>query len=293
MRPLYFCALLCAFASLREINLFGTKRTKRAAPFTGAALLTALMDSKNLLQELVKEGLLSEEASRKILQDANLARRTVEDLIYEQRLVDEESVANAKSRLFNIPYKKIKPEEIPEELLKLIPEETVRNYKTIPVERSGNLLAVGMLYPDDLKAQEALKFIAKQLRTNLGIYIVTPTVWETVLRRYSSWAGLPLSASNPAWIFGWSVLTRPPKISGKPVTRSIGTASMPASARAFAVPPVEMIRTPISARARANATTPVLSDTLIRAVFTIIVLLSILISVKTHVKAFSEYLPLS
>ncbi len=160
------------------------------------------MDSKNLLQELVKEGLLSEEASRKILQDANLARRTVEDLIYEQRLVDEESVANAKSRLFNIPYKKIKPEEIPEELLKLIPEETVRNYKTIPVERSGNLLAVGMLYPDDLKAQEALKFIAKQLRTNLGIYIVTPTVWETVLRRYSSYQGEVAAAIKSIGIGG-------------------------------------------------------------------------------------------
>ena len=44
---------------------------------------------------------------------------------------------------------------------------------------------MGMVYPDDAKAQEALKFIAKQLRLNLGIYLITQSDWEAILRRYS------------------------------------------------------------------------------------------------------------
>jgi type IV pilus assembly protein PilB len=47
------------------------------------------------------------------------------------------------------------------------------------------MLVVGMLRPDDTKAQEALKFIAKQQRINLGVYLVTPSDLEYIWQRYS------------------------------------------------------------------------------------------------------------
>jgi len=68
---------------------------------------------------------------------------------------------------------------------RLIPEETARNYKIFPVDKSENLLVVGMLNPDDNKAQEALKFIAKQQRVNLGVYLITQSDLDAILRRYS------------------------------------------------------------------------------------------------------------
>ena len=143
------------------------------------------MENKTLLQELTKEGLLTEESAKKILQESSLIRKSAEELIYDRRLVDEEKIVGIKSRLSGVPYKKIKTDEIKDELLKLVSEETVRNYKVIPINKSDNLLVMGMLNPDDAKAQEALKFIAKQLRVNLGIYLITQSDWEAILRRYS------------------------------------------------------------------------------------------------------------
>lgn len=143
------------------------------------------MDNKILLQELVKKDLISEEASKKLLQEAALIRRNVEDLIYERRLVDEEKLADIKSRLLNVPYKKIKVEEISEDVLKSVSEEAVRNYKIVPISKTGEMLVIGMLNPDDSNAQDALKFIAKQSRINLGVYLIVPSVWESILRRYS------------------------------------------------------------------------------------------------------------
>lgn len=143
------------------------------------------MDNKTLVQELTREGLLSEELGRKTLQEASLGKRDVEELIYERRLVDEENVAKVKSRFLKIPYKKVNAEEIGEELLKLVPEETVRNYKVIPISKSTDLLVLGMINPDDGKAQDAAKFIAKQLRLNLGVYLISHSDWETILRKYS------------------------------------------------------------------------------------------------------------
>src|SRR4030042_4389252 len=102
------------------------------------------MDNKTLLQELTKEGLLNEDSARKVLQEASLTQKSAEELIYDRRLVDEGKVAGVKGRLLGIPYKKIKTDEIKDELFKLIPEETVKNYKVIPIEKSDNLLVVGM-----------------------------------------------------------------------------------------------------------------------------------------------------
>ncbi len=143
------------------------------------------MDNKILVNELVKQGLLDEELSKKILKESSLTRQNVEVLIYDRRIVDEETVAAIKSKLLGVPYKKIKPEDIDDEVLKIISEETVRTYKVIPISRSDELLVVGMLNPDNLKTQEALKFIAKQLKVNLGVYLITSSVWEAILRRYS------------------------------------------------------------------------------------------------------------
>gem|GEM_PF-4496274 len=64
---------------------------------------------------------------------------------------------------------------------------------------------------------------------------------------------------------GWRVLTRPPSISGLPVTSLTARTGMPASAMARRVPPVEISSKPISCRRRAMSTIPVLSHTLNRA----------------------------
>src|SRR5262245_59832097 len=66
----------------------------------------------------------------------------------------------------------------------------------------------------------------------------------------------------PPWIFGCSVLTRPSIISGKPVTSLTLTTLRPASARAFAVPPVDTSSKPRSANDFPNGIRPVLSETL-------------------------------
>lgn len=143
------------------------------------------MDNKILLSELVKQNIISDDASKKILQEAILTRKSVEDLIYERRSIDEEKLVNVKSQLLGIPYKKIKSEDISDEILKSISEDAVRNYKVIPISRSADMLVVGMVNPDDSKAQEALKFIAKQSRLNLGIYLISQSIFEIILRRYS------------------------------------------------------------------------------------------------------------
>ena len=72
----------------------------------------------------------------------------------------------------------------------------------------------------------------------------------------------PRRPRRPPCTFGCSVLTRPPMISGKPVTSATSVTSRPASRSAVAVPPVDSSWTRRAARRLARSTTPCLSETL-------------------------------
>ncbi|MBI4085374.1 MAG: type II/IV secretion system protein [Candidatus Liptonbacteria bacterium] len=143
------------------------------------------MTTEQLLGEIQKQGLINEETSNKLKRESLLSGRSVEDLIYSQRLLDDTAVANIKSEILKIPYQKVDVSKLDENVLGTIPEETVRTYGAVPISKNDNLLVVGMIHPDDPKAQEALKFIARRLRLNLGVYLISYSDWQNVLKKYS------------------------------------------------------------------------------------------------------------
>ena len=143
------------------------------------------MEDKDLIQELVKSNLLTQLAANKVLKEAFLLQKAPEDLLYERRLVDQKELAKVKSRLLNVPFQEVKIDDISDEILKTIPEETSRTYKLMPISKTKDMLIVGMLRPDDEKAKEALKFIAQQQHINLGIYLVLFSDLEKIWRKYS------------------------------------------------------------------------------------------------------------
>src|SRR3989344_2480222 len=143
------------------------------------------MDDKTLVDALVRDSLISVELAEQILKEASVSNKSAEEVIYGRQLVDEETTAAVKSKILGIPYRKIKPSDIPEEVLKLIPQETATTYGIIPLELKDKMLIVGMIRPWDVRAQEALRFVAKRNQLSLGVFVITPNDWEVVLRRYA------------------------------------------------------------------------------------------------------------
>ncbi len=142
------------------------------------------MDDKALFDALVSQGSLKRESADLLLREAQSIKRRPEDLLYSRRLVDDGEVARLKSSLLKIPYKKVDVEAVTAEVLKSIPGETARTYRIVPIARSQDLLIAGMLNPDDNAAREALRFLAKQQKINLGVYVVSASDVESVLKKY-------------------------------------------------------------------------------------------------------------
>ncbi|HVO28537.1 MAG TPA: GspE/PulE family protein [Candidatus Paceibacterota bacterium] len=145
------------------------------------------MSDDQLLAQLQSQGLIDAATANRVKRDALIGDESAESAIWRTRLVPDERVAQAKSALLKVPYRKVDLATLDAKLLAMVPEETARNYGTIPLsfDQAGALLVIGMVWPDDLKAQDAVKFIARQNHWNLGVYLISYGDWQDALKKYS------------------------------------------------------------------------------------------------------------
>lgn len=138
----------------------------------------------SLIQELVKRGILEKKRAAELENEIKTIGKREEEFILAEKLVSEEVLFSIKEESLKIPLRKVNPEDVPLEILELIPEETARLYYMIPLEKRENILEVGMVYPEDLAAQEALRFLAREKNLQTEIFLITPTNFENLLVQY-------------------------------------------------------------------------------------------------------------
>ena len=139
-----------------------------------------------LLQQLAKKGILDKQRVTSLEYEVKTSGKKEEELILEKRLVSELFLFNLKSKNLKIPLKKIYADDISLRALELIPEESARYYKMIPLDKKAKVVEVGMVYPTDLKAQEALKFLARQGNFSFKIVLITFSDYEEAFRKYKN-----------------------------------------------------------------------------------------------------------
>jgi len=127
-----------------------------------------------LLSNLINKGLIAPEIAKKILEETKFLNKKLEEILLERKVVEEKTLLSIKSEILNLPIKFFQEKEtIPNVILNIIPEDVARHYKMVAFNRIGNLLEVGMVYPEDPQAQRALKFLADRMNLQLKIYLIS------------------------------------------------------------------------------------------------------------------------
>jgi len=145
------------------------------------------MEQENILSALVQRGYLAQSVLDRLRKEAELSGKTVEFLVYDRGVVDDKIIAQTKAELTGIPLKVFKKDEqISLETLQLINEEMSRTYEMIALSIEGNFLTVGMVHPENARAIEALKFLAKEKRWDLGVYVVSLSDFNLQSRGYTN-----------------------------------------------------------------------------------------------------------
>ena len=126
-----------------------------------------------LIEELYTQGTIQEQKKHELQAQIEKSGKTEEEILLENKIVDEDSLFQLKSKILKIPTIKPNAGELPLEVLDLISEEVAVNYKMIPLFKKGNTVGIGMVYPENTLAQNALRFLSRKENFTYETYLIT------------------------------------------------------------------------------------------------------------------------
>lgn len=138
---------------------------------------------QTLLQYLENSGAITKEQSNAVLVErAKSPSKTEEAIIHEMKLTDDETIAKAKSEIFNIPYIDLKTLTISESIIAEVNVDSLKELRAVPFERGKDNVKIAMVDPFDIQATQVLERKYPQ-GTRLQVYITTEESIKAVLDR--------------------------------------------------------------------------------------------------------------
>lgn len=139
--------------------------------------------SDQTIESILKQGGVVDEpqlADLKLI--AERSKQTLQETAIEQKVISEEDLTKLIGDYIGVPFVRIEPKDIPEDILKRIPEHIARQYNVVLFEKNeDDSLSLAMEDPDDV---QALNFIQKEIGYNTKVFLATKSNILDCLENY-------------------------------------------------------------------------------------------------------------
>ena len=142
-----------------------------------------------IIQELYGEGVINESRKNELQNELKKTDKTEEEIILQNKIIYEDSLFKLKSKVIKTPLVHPNAEGVPLDVLELISEEAAINYKMIPLFRKGNVIGIGMVYPENILAQNALRFLSQKENFTYEINLITFSDLNKILKQHRTLKG--------------------------------------------------------------------------------------------------------
>lgn len=131
---------------------------------------------------LERSGVATQEQIDALKEEASRSRRPLQELLLQNEILDEKTLAEEFAEYANIPFIEVDPKSIPSDVLSQIPERIARQYNAIlfKIDDDG-LHHLAMDDPDDI---QAVSFIQKEIGENTKVYLATSANILNCLENY-------------------------------------------------------------------------------------------------------------
>ncbi len=142
----------------------------------------------DLLQTFLQNGTLDRKKVSEIERNLKSPGASPEALLI-QAGISLEDILKTKGQYYAVPTRLVGEEQVPFDILQLIPEESARHYGLVPLTVKDNVLEVGITDPDNLEARDALSFISSKLGMPYKVFLITETDFDRVMGQYKGLSG--------------------------------------------------------------------------------------------------------
>lgn len=140
----------------------------------------------DIIKILLQKNLLKKEEAEQIEKEMKATGQRAEEVLLARKKIEEDILFQVKSEVLQIPLRTLDLEEVALNILRLIPEDSSKYYKMVPLASKDGMLEVGMVYPEDPRAQEALQFLARQGKFSYRVSLITPSAFENLMKQLRS-----------------------------------------------------------------------------------------------------------
>jgi type IV pilus assembly protein PilB len=137
-----------------------------------------------LIKKLLEKGIIREDDVTALEEEVKNLNKKEEEVIIGKNLYPEEALFQIKSELSGFPYKNKEESETSLKSLEFIPEESAKFYKMVPLSIKENVLEVGMIFPEDRKAQEVLNFLSRQNSFSYKVFLISFSSFNETVKQY-------------------------------------------------------------------------------------------------------------
>ncbi|MCP4653374.1 MAG: Flp pilus assembly complex ATPase component [Candidatus Omnitrophica bacterium] len=116
---------------------------------------------KNFGQTLLEKKFLTPEQLEKAVQHQKKTGHPLSEALLALNFSDENQLLILLSDFLSVPPIKVTTLNIPEELLKLIPEDAANKYQVLPISKIGNVLTVAMSDPSNIVSLDDIEKLTK------------------------------------------------------------------------------------------------------------------------------------
>ncbi len=145
------------------------------------------MSSSFILKKLEEENVISKERSLSVAAKAKSEYKKEEEILLEEEVVSEKDLFSVKSKALNVPLKEdLFAGGASNKVIQYIPEETAKTYSMIPIGEEGEKVEIGMVYPENIKAKEALDFLAYRHKFKYDTYLIKISDFNKLFKQYQT-----------------------------------------------------------------------------------------------------------
>ena len=119
-----------------------------------------LRRQREIIDLLLKEGLVTQEKLEKAREDSKRTGLNIEMSLEKLGVITAEDIAKVRARTLGLPYMDLSDYAVDPEITKLIPENIVKKYMAVPLFKIGKAITVGMVDPQDIVALDQLRKIS-------------------------------------------------------------------------------------------------------------------------------------
>lgn len=139
--------------------------------------------SDGLVEQLLRDAeKVKEEQLAGLREQVKTEKKPLQDVVVRNGIVNEKELTELYAKEIDVPFIELNVNEIPREILRLVPERIARQYKVVlfSVEEDGSKL-LAMEDPDDV---QALSFLQKQLGSDIKVHVATGSNINSALDQY-------------------------------------------------------------------------------------------------------------